>query len=1397
MSEVWQRNLAVPFFTQRDNTYVWQHLDEDNQPFGPKYPMAWRTCNITSLCMVLHYFHITDKTPNEMIQDVFSKKKITEEVVESGNKRKIEKWGWLYEETNETSYPRKGAARLENWSDIRNVAEYYIGERCEYKVFQGGTISITDIQAEIAKGFPVIVSTGLGSRIPGYDKDGHIVVIRGFTDEGDVILNDPFGIPVNNNNEIQPDSISDRVTGYYYTSDAAGIGDNIIIKYTEFKKIFETEENTQYLYIEGPLWQHPGGKETDISNCFPVKSNNYWHDGIHLEGSDGFRSIGCGRLIAARNSEVAGHGSSSFALIKYQKPQESNKFFYALYMHLDKIDLKKELNDFFKKNNGTVSARLRNTWYEQLFNNLLPKYVISYYVERMFDDGQNEVIYEAKYKEGKLIKTENKIKFDDANIKGIESRQMKFYLVPPEKIDFIANIDNYKISNLKFMYDNNYNSKTFIKDGYYFFFCGNSSNRKLCCSKSLKIADSWTVYNEQNYKYYVEKLYELYTGKVVSFEGAGSKITEVTSDIDVEVESETLMKKSLLDFKVIFQNEFDRIVLVNNNIDKSNGTVDVSRLFRPVKEIYNELGFELHDFVSRIDYYLTLFINTGKSEYNKVSLLQKYISKRKEKLEKLLLDIEKQIDANGLEPLDSTEEIKTDKEWLLEIIKDSEKQLKNKKCFFQSGKYTVDSSLKDIYQEFKNILNEIMMVDVVTTIQTCENILIRLVSIPQDKIVGGSNERYRVVKSNTINCFTELWKDAMQVLSNSYSLCFKKHYIDKYIEVPKGSFIGMGSRIPDSNKLQSIHFELFSKENLLKNNPVISAKEKSNFYNPSYITKELLNTIKISEKEKKLYLKFANDGLITSDEIKKLYKEKTIFQELVIEHQSEWESKKYTKEDLKAVAESNHLVGKTTVSAIDFMNEYYEEYNWIGKNQLVDKELGDKFFFFYHPLYFIEKISNDNFCITSEENIGLGQKIKKISFSNSNGEVMNDIINYVPIQDLSRLNTDNSYNDLGFVNELFYRIDFNKSELHNFKMELIPDSNNIDYSKSERNRLRKYGIQTFRKKIFSKIEAHDKTEIKLLPLNIKSNLDYAIAGNIYSISIHMDGHEYKSHNHISIWKILKVKIYVMEGIDVSDIYREIQNICKKCFIVIQQVGEISYIRNQYYIEKSSIYSDFNRFLEKLDFREPLSKDGTITNLIFTNNIINTGETILKYRISDEPTENIALGKYIVLNNDEWFCSAFLRDGTNAEMKLTKENFKVYEVGSRGEIITLRIDLPYKKDKEMDLELHLYSVRKNAYLTGMSINNSNTIFIATKIDANIRKSNEVAKTVIHEVSHSFGLVSDGRNILDENPFLDSDNITGNHCRIPNCIMYKSAYEDRKFCQDCERQFKKVLFDRRFI
>ena len=363
MSDAHKRNLAVPFFTQRDNTYVWQQVDSDsNLKKGPKYPMAWRSCNITSLCMILHYWGLTTETPNQMIEKVFSK-------TEDG-------WKWLYEETVEVEgKTRTGAARLENWSDLKKIAELYIEGKEGFKVIQKGEkLTLSFLKEKIAKGCPIILSTGLASKFGSGETYGHVVVVRGFTDNEDVILNDPFGIPVDNINRIRNSGESSQTYGYYYNSDAASPGDNIIINGEDFLARYAVDSDEQYLCIEGPLWQEPGGTETDLTNSYPIRSDNMWHDGIHLESTNGFYSIGSGRLIAARNAEVEGHGSSSFALIKYQLSNNDKNYFYALYMHLKKIDIAKELENFMLT--GKLREEIKDTWYAQIFNNLLPNYWI-------------------------------------------------------------------------------------------------------------------------------------------------------------------------------------------------------------------------------------------------------------------------------------------------------------------------------------------------------------------------------------------------------------------------------------------------------------------------------------------------------------------------------------------------------------------------------------------------------------------------------------------------------------------------------------------------------------------------------------------------------------------------------------------------------------------------------------------------------------------------------------------------------------------------------------------------------------------------------------------------------------------------------------------------------------
>ncbi len=67
-------NLPVPYFCQRENKYIWQQRSSDTGEKSPstKKPLAPITCNITSLCMILHYWGLTQETPNQMIERVYT-----------------------------------------------------------------------------------------------------------------------------------------------------------------------------------------------------------------------------------------------------------------------------------------------------------------------------------------------------------------------------------------------------------------------------------------------------------------------------------------------------------------------------------------------------------------------------------------------------------------------------------------------------------------------------------------------------------------------------------------------------------------------------------------------------------------------------------------------------------------------------------------------------------------------------------------------------------------------------------------------------------------------------------------------------------------------------------------------------------------------------------------------------------------------------------------------------------------------------------------------------------------------------------------------------------------------------------------------------------------------------
>lgn len=963
MSDVYKRNLAVPFFTQRDNSYIWQQISNEDkidkngnylkkigEPFGPKYPMAWRTCNITSLCMILHYWGLTKETPNQMIEKVFSK----------------EDWGWSKESNDDAQH--LGASRLESWDNLEIVANLYIEGKEGFSVIHGKKLSMTILETEIAKGCPVMISTGLGKYIKNnsYARDGHIVVVRGFTDDNDVILNDPFGIPVEIDNKIKPKTENDSLAGYYYNSSAAGVGDNIIIKRTDFEAVY-AEGSSRYLYIEGPLWQEPGGKETDISNSYPIRADNMWHDGIHLESANGFYSIGSGRLIAARNAEVENHGSNSFALIKHQMPNQENKFFYTLYMHLKKVDIADELKTFMLT--GKLSKAIEDTWYAQIFNNLLPNYMlINYQLPEDLKDCNSvnvqdyKKIYKAKINtiNYKLSPTSELAEL--SNLDGNLSKHMKLYLLPSDgRLKILCEIENYSDFNkLSFMVKTS-NANFKDSDGYYYFYCGTNDNRQLCCCKNEKIKipsegsstevntfASYSIVNEPSYKLYSKFLYELYKGNTVIFD-----------TIDTNTKNKEIEK---LNYKLVINNSIlsynptpteNSKFLLQLKSQRGGNTISIEHAYEWLK---NDI-LKINEYLENL-FLVNTYTGNSASKNDFEQLFKNYKAEREKQLSNILSKISLEIDKK-LTTFSSIEN-RTDADWMEELFEAAEKIIKCEEKLGKRNDYNSSTGLINMRNLFLSVLDEFKKYDILSGIAICEYLMLEFVSIPKEKL-SKETDRYKFQKftkeKGTFNELKKKWDELFTELSNFYLTFLKKRYIDNYIEIPKGVKIGEGSKIPDSKKNNSIHFEIFSKEKLITGDSELKDDDDDNFYNPSEITNKIVSALNLSDKERSQYLKFAEDNVITKSEIEKLYTQTEFFQKMVTYHRSEWKNKKYTEQEISAITNKKTKMkgNNELIDTLDYYNDYYSKYNW-DKN--LEKELGTDKFYYYHPKFFIEKLSD-------------------------------------------------------------------------------------------------------------------------------------------------------------------------------------------------------------------------------------------------------------------------------------------------------------------------------------------------------------------------------------------------------------------------------------------------------
>jgi hypothetical protein len=258
------------------------------------------------------------------------------------------------------------------------------------------------LHREIANGYPVLFSFGplwkTGDTNP--EGSGHIAVIRGFTEKGDVIINDPWGDVTDPYGFLAPGDNDSARKGIYYNNDGMaryyglGTGDNCVLREDELKKIMRDSGSSnpwfhQTLVIHYPhFWSFPvrngAGKlrltpdlnesapedmekyqnekiqkmlqnESLIEAGFPFSELGAWHDGLHITGSKTtpVYAMGPGRLLAARIAipqdkarESKDKTSACFALVGHTaviKEPEANAAqgkaheFFSYYMHLKPI----------------------------------------------------------------------------------------------------------------------------------------------------------------------------------------------------------------------------------------------------------------------------------------------------------------------------------------------------------------------------------------------------------------------------------------------------------------------------------------------------------------------------------------------------------------------------------------------------------------------------------------------------------------------------------------------------------------------------------------------------------------------------------------------------------------------------------------------------------------------------------------------------------------------------------------------------------------------------------------------------------------------------------------------------------------------------------------------------
>ncbi len=426
-------NIPVPFYSQRDNSYIWkQRYEEDKKnnlgeilhKKGEKVlkkvkndkgeditqeitePVWDDCCNITCLAMVLNYLGITKDTPYQMSQKIFADR-FSEKPEDSAYLADFDRYINYRKKANKSE--AEGYNCIESAEVIKDIAKDIYGVR---NAFTGYNYNLAKVKEEVEAGYPVIVSCGIIRPSIKWMKDaidnntagkqtkrdyekhkddtrweyrGHYIIIKGFTSDGDVIINDPWGKATNSAGKLPQKEIDSRPEdgwGAYPTniSNGSNKGENIIIKKDDFNRQYKNAFNA-VIIIYDRRWSFPFNNvltnfiktgsdnnqrfvpspeqvkktfsyESKISR-FPISTLGIPHNGIDLKNSKGVsvHSIGSGIVVAAKlclkENEELPCGSNCFVLVKHIifDTAKTLKNFFVLYEHLKPIKIEnKETN---------------------------------------------------------------------------------------------------------------------------------------------------------------------------------------------------------------------------------------------------------------------------------------------------------------------------------------------------------------------------------------------------------------------------------------------------------------------------------------------------------------------------------------------------------------------------------------------------------------------------------------------------------------------------------------------------------------------------------------------------------------------------------------------------------------------------------------------------------------------------------------------------------------------------------------------------------------------------------------------------------------------------------------------------------------------------------------------